>query len=136
MQAMRERGARKMKIQKIWEIHTDLHIGSTANAFVMVQNDQFSYALSVKFVRNRRALSMQEELTGKIFLRFFLPQREEWVELVDIEYDEGTFPIPNSYLLHAGSASVQIEEWDGGNLINNPNPLDFIILESPWGGLI
>ena len=134
---MRERGARKMKIQKIWEIHTDLRIGSTANLFTMVQNDQFSYALSLKFVRNRRALSTQEDLTGKIFLRFFLPEdSQELIELVDIEYDEGTFPIPNSYLLHAGNASVQIEEWDGGNLINDPNPLDFIILESPWGGLI
>ena len=88
-------------------------------------------------MRNRRALSTQEDLTGKIFLRFFLPEdAQELIELVDIEYDEGTFPIPNSYLLNAGNASVQIEEWDGGNLINDPNPLDFTILESPWGGLI
>ena len=121
-----------MKINKVWNIKTDLHIGSTAEPFTMVQNDMYAYVLNLKFVRNRRAISSAEDLTGKIFLHFFLPAGEQVVELVDIEYDEATFPIPNEFLLSAGEAYLYIEERENGVVVNNPNNVDFTIQVSPW----
>ena len=122
-----------MKINKTWHIYTDLEIGSTAGLFKCVQLDQYSYVIKFRFVRNRRAISQSEDLSGKIFLHFYLPNGEQIVELVDIEYDSGVFPIPNSFLAVAGTASLQVEERDAlNNVINNPNSLEFEIKISPW----
>lgn len=122
------------KVHKYWNIHTDLDIGSTADKRIFVEDDAYSYVLNLSFVKNRRFIADLYALQGSFWLKFFLPNETQLeYEIADIDGDRAQFPIPIDVLQYAGKGELHVE-WrnDLGELLNEPTPLEFIILESPW----
>jgi len=88
--------------------------------------------MEFKFVKNRREIPLNFNLSDKIFLHFTLPKLEQTIQLTNIQHDIGIYQIPNYFLLNSGSASLQIQIRENGELIKELNKINFKIQPSPW----
>ena len=120
------------KIYKIWQVLTDLDIGTKADSPVWIQQDHYAYLIKFTFIRNRRPIANLYDIAGSPFVQFILPNGIQYeYELIDIEEDTATFLIPDELLIEAGMTTMYVG-WENQGQRYVLNELFININNNPW----